>query len=690
MTHVVVTPEVAVSGSTVEVGTSGSLDTVVSGHRSSDIPLDVGDNEIIVRVTASDNTTQDYTVTVRRVPAGTEWHATVVPEEITVGGVAGVGCADKTNCDSQLTDNEITVGGASNHIRALHYFPSTTFFQPAMGSDPSTQLQALKFCVGPTEHSIGNTEVFFSASADLGWTAGVPVSLSIGTSCVVPTLVSNLDQETVQGGGVDTHSHIIAQGFTTGIYSGGYTLTSVTVDVARYNNQLPAENARAELWSADPDGGPQSQLADLTVPSSLPAGSLSLQAPEGTTLAPRTNYYVLVYTTSSGFEWILKSTNSVAEDSGGAAGWSIADRYWYAAGNDPSAATSWTDGFDPNYPQQLGLVQMSVQGTAHGEPVAPTPTNLTAQPGGGKVFLSWEINRLPIDPPRNRYVIEYGEHPDGPLTTLSTPTAFLDKPTIPVEGLTPGTTYRFRVRTAAIAARFNSSPWTQWVTATPLAPPSEPTGLTVAAGNRQLDLSWTAPPETLTGYDVHYTASATVAADAAGSSRRNPATGWTAINRGTESDPPAASQTIPDLANGTTYRVRVRAKDATGESAWVYSTGTPGFPVPTALKVAPGNAQLEVSWDGAAGDPDRLRRALHGVHHGGGRRGGGHERGHPMGGSPPNRDRPADGLADDLQPDQHHGLPGAGAGQGRRGRQPLGGVGRHAPGDRDRLPPTPP
>ena len=106
------------------------------------------------------------------------------------------------------------------------------------------------------------------------------------------------------------------------------------------------------------------------------------------------------------------------------------------------------------------------------------------------------------------------------------------------------------------------------------APPLEPTGLTAApgGGSGQLDLSWTAPAGTLTGYDVHYTSSATVANHAAPGS--NAATGWVAVSR-TETSPPTASQSITGLTNGAAYRVRVRAVDSIGASAWAFGAGTP-------------------------------------------------------------------------------------------------------------------
>ena len=109
------------------------------------------------------------------------------------------------------------------------------------------------------------------------------------------------------------------------------------------------------------------------------------------------------------------------------------------------------------------------------------------------------------------------------------------------------------------------------------APPGAPTRLLVSAGDARLDLSWTAPSDNggsaLTGYDVHYTASDTVAANAAAGS--DAATEWVAQSRGAEANPPAASQAIPGLTNDTPYRVRVRARNAAAAGGWAHGAGTP-------------------------------------------------------------------------------------------------------------------
>ena len=107
-------------------------------------------------------------------------------------------------------------------------------------------------------------------------------------------------------------------------------------------------------------------------------------------------------------------------------------------------------------------------------------------------------------------------------------------------------------------------------------PPAAPTNLVVTPDTAKLDLSWTAPSGTLTGYDVHYT-SATVDNVANGATVQavSAAAGWLAVSRGTENDPPTASQSITSLTNDTAYRVRIRATNSNGSSSWVFGTGTP-------------------------------------------------------------------------------------------------------------------
>ena len=132
-------------------------------------------------------------------------------------------------------------------------------------------------------------------------------------------------------------------------------------------------------------------------------------------------------------------------------------------------------------------------------------------------------------------------------------------------------------------------------------PPPAPIGLEVEEGYRQLGLFWTAPSATVTGYHVHFTsATASSVANNAAASGTAPATAWVDVGSGNAYTGTAVA--IPNLTNGTAYRVRVRAVNAAGNSAWVFGWGranhhgpTPGKPVVTAVEAATGARTLSFS-----------------------------------------------------------------------------------------------
>ena len=144
-------------------------------------------------------------------------------------------------------------------------------------------------------------------------------------------LVSNLGQTTFTTT-LAIGSNPVAQKFTTGSATAGYTLASLEIDFAAAVG-TPA-NLRAELWSATGGGAPDSKLASLTVPSTVGAGAVAFAAPSNTSLDASTSYFVVVYrsgtTTGS-----LRTTRTNNEDSGSASGWSIGDTRHGRAG------TSW-------------------------------------------------------------------------------------------------------------------------------------------------------------------------------------------------------------------------------------------------------------------------------------------------------------------------------------------------------------
>ncbi|WP_052339923.1 cellulase family glycosylhydrolase [Gorillibacterium massiliense] len=118
--------------------------------------------------------------------------------------------------------------------------------------------------------------------------------------------------------------------------------------------------------------------------------------------------------------------------------------------------------------------------------------------------------------------------------------------------------------------------------------PSIPTGLTAAAGNAQVALSWTSSSGA-TSYNVKR-------ATVSGGPYTTVATGVT-----------ATSYTNTGLTNGTAYYYAVSAVNSAGESAnsaQASATPTSGVTVPaapTGLTATAGNAQVALSWTASAG-----------------------------------------------------------------------------------------
>ena len=228
-THLKLTPTVNASGATVKVGKGTSLATVTSGSASAAIALSLGSNVITVEVTAADGITKKtYTVTVTRRAAGQVWAATFTPEELSWG----IGCMSKSECDSQLTQNSFTIGDQSYHFLELAVRDNGSLFFSL--SAANLALTNLKFCVGSTafEFSIFAVQFQFWINSGVTWTAGTPVSLSIGTSCPRQTTTPTQSTDATLSGLKATSSTNATRTFSAlGIGTFAAATTSYTVSV---------------------------------------------------------------------------------------------------------------------------------------------------------------------------------------------------------------------------------------------------------------------------------------------------------------------------------------------------------------------------------------------------------------------------------------------------------------------------
>ncbi|MCY3557116.1 MAG: SwmB domain-containing protein [Chloroflexi bacterium] len=158
-------------------------------------------------------------------------------------------------------------------------------------------------------------------------------------------LVSNLGQSFCCSTGLA--SWHVAQAFTTGSETRGYTLTDVDIPLAGGPSGLSVK-----IVTGSTSG---TTLATLTNPTSLTNGTNKFTAPANTTLAASTTYFVIV----EGSAGTMKSGETHTEDAGAAAGFSIANISWTRAA---SSSGSWSSS---NHVRAL-----AINGTAPGPEVS--------------------------------------------------------------------------------------------------------------------------------------------------------------------------------------------------------------------------------------------------------------------------------------------------------------------------------
>ena len=201
--------------------------------------------------------------------------------------------------------------------------------------------------------------------------AGVLQSAHAGA--IVPladvTLISNLDQSRA-GGGVFTNDQ--AQAFTTGSNSGGYSLTKVVIE-----SSLGADADFTVSVHQNDSGAPGTSLGTLTKPT-LPATDTTGDyefTHSGIDLAASTTYFIVVDVSTSSGLFTIWNTNSDAEDTGGATGWSIGDSSLYRGFGSTGSWTTWAES------KKISVTGTVKGGTTNSDATgAPTITG-TAQVG---------------------------------------------------------------------------------------------------------------------------------------------------------------------------------------------------------------------------------------------------------------------------------------------------------------------
>ena len=244
-----------------------------------------------------------------------------------------------------------------------------------------------------------------------------------------------------------------------------------------------------------------------------------------------------------------------------------------------------------------GRITLTIVDDDEGGAAKPVrPTGLSATPGNGQVTLAWSD---PEDNSITGYQVQQrkGSAAWGGWTAISGSDATTVSHT--VSGLDNDSEYRFRIRARNAGGNGAQSAVARATPTATITRPAAPTGLSVAAGNRQVTLSWTDPNNpTITQWQV----------------RRKAGSGawgeWTDMGG---SGAATTRYEVSGLDNGTAYQFEVRAVNGAGNGAGpdapvsatptAPATSTPTTPTtppatptagvtvtPTALTVAEGDS----------------------------------------------------------------------------------------------------
>ena len=158
----------------------------------------------------------------------------------------------------------------------------------------------------------------------------------------------------------------MAQAFTTGSNSAGYTLTGVGIDIQSLDFEATT-NATTFTVSihSHSSGAPGISLGTLSNPASLPGDGVNAFTTRGIALAASTTYFVVIDRVGGNTGPLLSINNTApdAQDSGRASGWSIGNGSLY---RDWASSGSWTSEGQPlkirvkGYNPKVGNASISI------------------------------------------------------------------------------------------------------------------------------------------------------------------------------------------------------------------------------------------------------------------------------------------------------------------------------------------
>ena len=200
----------------------------------------------------------------------------------------------------------VTIAVASGTTAAATVSPATLTFTSTDHAAKTVTVTGVAAGWSTITHTATSTDTNYS-------------SISVGSVAVrvdatgTDALVGNVGETSLPGSFLVKTSNA----FTTGSNAQGYTLTSIGLPLG----STSSGTIDVDLHS-DSSGDPGTKIADLTAPTSLHNGVVYFAVPSNTpTLTASTVYHLVINGSSLDFH----TTGSDNEDSGGAAGWSIAN-----------------------------------------------------------------------------------------------------------------------------------------------------------------------------------------------------------------------------------------------------------------------------------------------------------------------------------------------------------------------------
>ena len=515
VTYVKLLPTVNESNATVEVGkTGGSLSTVDSGTASAAIPVDVGSNSIEVKVTAQDGTEKTYTVVVTRQPK---------PPGAPTGLTVTVGDAKLSLAWTAPAADPATGDVASYDV---HYTSAPKDGDGAVTDEAAASgTDSTKAWVAVSRSGTTASQEITSLSNSVAYRVRVRSVNGGGNSSWLHETGTPLSSDaTLRALTVNTSTD--NSDFSATLDFGAFAAQTVTYTVAVVNAvthlkvtaTVNESNATVEIGKSGALAAATSATASDAIPLELGDNAIEVKvtAQDGTE-----NTYTITVTRQSNDATLRALSGSTSTDGSDFSG--TLDFGTFAATTETYTAT--------------------VENAVTHVKLTPAVTESNATVKVGKADA---LKTVATTAASEAIELAVGDNP---------------------------------IKVEVTAQDGTKKTYTVTVTRLPL-PPGLPTGLTVNAGDEKLTLTWTAPAAdsatgAVAGYDVHYTSAPTsgnnAVANGAEASGNDASAAWVAVTRsGT-----AVTQEIADLDNGTTYRVRVRASNSGGASAWVHETGRP-------------------------------------------------------------------------------------------------------------------